>query len=379
MNPIITKLAGVTFDDCQRNIKLLGNPGINEFDINRYPENPKDPNAIWIGFGKYKLGYLPSHIAKEVSPLMQEGKNFAAMFVSVNRSPFHENIGMTVKITERPKAREALKIVMLSLIEAAKTGGRVRISRDKNNYCDHKMYGKLWLKHKWLVEIAIDGLIELGYVEFQNGCWDKEKRRGLQSKIEASNKLLARLKGFLMPSNSKVVERTAPEQIIQLKDRHKKLVHYTGLKPIIKMRERLEQYNKFIQEQYITVNLTEPVWTDNEFWLNNLLRGLLNGRYTEVKSLLSRAKLTHTDIADDIGSGKGRMLQNLDSRITDAILTSLMAENIPALTVHDSFIVPQQHEDRLRELMIDEYEKVLKFKPGISTKKKRLRPKKWDN
>jgi hypothetical protein len=73
------------------------------------------------------------------------------------------------------------------------------------------------------------------------------------------------------------------------------------------------------------------------------------------------------------------MLQNLDSRITDAILTSLMAENIPALTVHDSFIVPQQHEDRLRELMIDEYEKVLKFKPGISTKKKRLRPKKWDN
>ncbi|MBU1194090.1 MAG: hypothetical protein KKE62_07380 [Proteobacteria bacterium] len=99
----------------------------------------------------------------------------------------------------------------------------------------------------------------------------------------------------------------------------------------------------------------------------------------KVKSLLSRAKLAHTDIADDIGSGKGRMLQNLDSIITDAILTSLMAENIPALPVHDSFVVPQQHEDRLRELMIDEYEKVLKFKPGVSTKKKRFRPKKWDN
>jgi len=555
------------------------------------------------------------------------------------------------EITERPKAREALKIVMLSLIEAAKTGGRVRISRNKNNYCDHKMYGKLWLKYKWIVEIAVDGLIELGYVEFQNGCWNKEKRRGLQSKIEASNKLLTRLKGFLMPSKSKIVERTAPEQIIQLKDRNKKLVRYTGLKPIIKMRERLEQYNKFIQEQYITVNLTEPVWTDNEFWINNLLRGLLNGRYTldkltlnqeiyptdisvdksysiinlnkegssnsryilypdtissshsstntntnsctshstssilypntitntllshiqilihlfstqenqpdrlidkalmisneqlldyllnwlfflnkdirmgksdeetrrlfrvrrslgqlgmselvfrlkyqslhrvynlesfkkggrfyggahldiqshmrgfiringepvveldydafhivmlyhlrgldidisqdpydiivgpeerglkktvlltainakddklavkgirkklvddgikgeiltdkSIKSLLCRAKLAHPDIAKDIGSGKGRMLQNLDSRIADSILTNLINLGIPALPVHDSFIVPEQFENVLRHQMIDEYEKILKFKPGITKKDKRFQPKKW--
>jgi hypothetical protein len=100
MKSIKTKLKGVSFGDCQRNIKLLGNPGINEFDINREPGNPYDPNAIWIGFGKYKLGYLPRSIAKEISPLMQEGKNFTAMFVSVNRSPFHEQIGMTVKITE---------------------------------------------------------------------------------------------------------------------------------------------------------------------------------------------------------------------------------------------------------------------------------------
>jgi len=100
MTSITTKLVGVSFGFCQRNIKLLGNPGINEFDVNREPENPHDPNAIWIGFGKYKLGYLSRPIAKEVSPLMQAGKKFAAMFVSVNQSPFHEKIGMTVKITE---------------------------------------------------------------------------------------------------------------------------------------------------------------------------------------------------------------------------------------------------------------------------------------
>jgi hypothetical protein len=98
-----------------------------------------------------------------------------------------------------------------------------------------------------------------------------------------------------------------------------------------------------------------------------------------LKNLLDRAKLAHPDIASDIGSGKGIMLQNIDSKIADAILTSFMAENIPALPVHDSFIVPRQYEDRLRELMITEYEKVLKFKPGVSKKKKRYMPKKWKN
>jgi len=100
MKNIETKLAGVSFGDCQRNIKLLGNPGINEFDVNREPENPNDPNAVWIGFGKYKLGYLPKTIARELSPLVQTGRNLVALFVSVNRSPFHEQVGMTVKITE---------------------------------------------------------------------------------------------------------------------------------------------------------------------------------------------------------------------------------------------------------------------------------------
>ena len=564
-----------------------------------------------------------------------------------------DEISVIKEITNKPKSREALKKVILNLIHEEKTGGRLRVSRDKNNYGHHKMYGKFWFKYKWFIEIVIDGLMELGYVEFLNGSWNKNKKKGLQSKIWASKKLLAKRTGIFMPRKLKGVERAEPEQIIQLKDRNKKLIHYTGLKPIIKMRERLEQYNKFIQEQYITVNLTEPVWTDNEFWLNNLLKGLLNGRYTldklklnqeifpvntsvdksysiihldkegsshsrcilypsnissshssttnntispishstssilypstitstllshiqilihlfstqeihsnrlinkaimisneqlleyflnwlfflnkdikmgksdeetkrlyrvrrslgklgmselifrlkyqslhrvynlesfkkggrfyggahldiqshmrgfiringepvvewdydalhifmlyhlrgldidieqdpydiivgpeerglkktvlltainakddelavkgirkklvddgiegdvltnkSIESLLCRAKLAHPNIADDIGSGKGRMLQNLDSKIADAILTNLMEKNIPALPVHDSFIVPQQHKSLLKQLMEDEYEKVMKFKPGVTKKKKRLRPKKWDN
>ena len=98
-----------------------------------------------------------------------------------------------------------------------------------------------------------------------------------------------------------------------------------------------------------------------------------------LRSLIARAKLAHTDIADDIASGKGIELQNIDSRIADAILTNLMAENIPALPVHDSFIVLGQHEGLLRQQMLDEYKKILGFNPGVSKKEKRYFPKKWKN
>jgi len=586
-----------------------------------------------------------------------------------------DEISTIKKITERAKGREALKKLLLNLIHADEIGGCVRISRDRGNYSHHRMYGKLWLKYKWFVEIAVDGLIELGYVEHLNGSWDKEKKRGYQSKIWASNKLHSRILGIRMPSKGKAIDRTEPEQVIQLKDSSKKLVRYTHTKSIIQTRRRLEQYNNFIREQYITVNLTQDVQTDNEFWCNNLLNGLLNGSYslaglklnqelnitstgtrcypivyinpeasthprsthvpcdnsssssgttstpsltitssptsnttstssftitsthtptsstntysihdpsststllshieilihlystqtnqpkpltdkalmisedrlmeyflnwllflnqelkigksddqiksayrirgslgkqgiselvfrlkyeachrvfnnssfknggrfygashldipshmrgfiringepvveldydalhivmlyhlrgldinlaqdpyeiivgpedrsikkialltainapTEAKaikgirkalvddgitgdiltdkalrSLIARAKLAHPDISDDVASGKGIELQNLDSRIADAILTNLMAENIPALPVHDSFIVPQKYEDLLRQQMLEEYEKILGFKPGVSKKEKRYFPKKWKN
>jgi hypothetical protein len=144
-------------------------------------------------------------------------------------------------------------------------------------------------------------------VEFINGCYNKIKKRGRRCKIWASEKLLSRLNDNILPRKYKSIERTAPEQIIQLKDSDKKLVYYTGLRPIIKMRERLEQYNKFIQEQDITVHLTEQVITDNEFWLNNLLRGLLNGRYT-----LDKLKLNQEIYPTDTCVEKSYSIINLD-------------------------------------------------------------------
>lgn len=563
-----------------------------------------------------------------------------------------DEISSIKKISNRSRAREVLKKVILNLIHAERTKDCVRISRNKNDYGHHRMYGQIWLKYDRLIPI-IDGLIELGYVEHLNGYWDKEKKTGRQSKIWASGKLRSRFLMVPATHNPKSIERAEPEQVLQLKDSSKKLVPYTHTKPIVQTKKRLEQYNEFIQEQYITVNLTEEMATDNEFWCHNLLNGLLNGSYTlaglklnqelnitdtgtehyhivyihsedsthprcilvpcsvsstssstitsthtpappsinttnstsssststlmshiqtlihlsstkekqpkpltykalmiskdklidyffswllflsngikrgwddkqirkayqtrsslgklgilelvfrlkyeachrvfnnssfknggrfygashldipshmrgfiringepvveldydalhivmlyhlrgldidlaldpyerivgpedrtikkialltainapteakaiggirktlvddgitgdiltdkALRSLIARAKLAHPDIDDDIASGKGIELQNIDSGIADAILTNLMALNIPALPVHDSFIVPQQYEEKLRQQMSDEYKKILGFEPGITKKDKRNFPKKWKN
>ena len=81
--------------------------------------------------------------------------------------------------------------------------------------------------------------------------------------------------------------------------------------------------------------------------------------------LLERVRATHNQIAGYINSGAGCRLQNLDSQITEAILMRMTDMAIPCLPVHDSYIVPRQHEDRLRDVMVGEYKAVLGFEPVI--------------
>ncbi len=100
MKPLTTKLAGVTFDDCQENIHLYGGPAITIYELTREPGNIYDSNAISVDIGPYKFGYVPSYHSEGLALKMDEGRRFRAEFVSINRSPFHEPIGMTVKITE---------------------------------------------------------------------------------------------------------------------------------------------------------------------------------------------------------------------------------------------------------------------------------------
>jgi hypothetical protein len=80
-------------------------------------------------------------------------------------------------------------------------------------------------------------------------------------------------------------------------------------------------------------------------------------------SLVSGFKQAHPAIAHHLFSDVGITLQNIDSRIMNAILVRLMENGILGLPVHDSVIVQQQHEAFTREVMTQEYKKEMGFEP----------------
>ena len=61
-----------------------------------------------------------------------------------------------------------------------------------------------------------------------------------------------------------------------------------------------------------------------------------------------------------IGKDKGVELMAMDGRITASVIKHFTTRNIPILTVHDSYIVPQQHSGLLRTTMNEAAEEELK-------------------
>ena len=107
--PCIVRLAGVSYENAQTNIKTFGNVHIRWFALVREPDNPHDRNAIRVAlFGEFFMGYIPKETAVHLSPLMDAGREFDAEFVCANKHPRHDTVGLTVKIIEvKPHAVEA--------------------------------------------------------------------------------------------------------------------------------------------------------------------------------------------------------------------------------------------------------------------------------
>ncbi len=59
----------------------------------------------------------------------------------------------------------------------------------------------------------------------------------------------------------------------------------------------------------------------------------------------------HRAIAEHLSSGVGTRLQRIDADIAEKVLFDLIAQGIPAIPVHDSFIVPEYADTILAEVM----------------------------
>ena len=74
----------------------------------------------------------------------------------------------------------------------------------------------------------------------------------------------------------------------------------------------------------------------------------------------------HKAISQYIGSPNiGLKLQAADSQIMALVLDTLRLENIPALPVHDSIIVPKKHKKKARNIMAESFMELTGFKAQI--------------
>jgi hypothetical protein len=86
----------------------------------------------------------------------------------------------------------------------------------------------------------------------------------------------------------------------------------------------------------------------------------------DVGKMLNALKKKHSPIADRFYSGTGLELNNLESQITESIISKFIGKGIPILNIHDEFIVEKQHRDSLFFAMREAFEaKGLKSIPTI--------------
>ena len=78
----------------------------------------------------------------------------------------------------------------------------------------------------------------------------------------------------------------------------------------------------------------------------------------QVKEVIQLFKARHPLIADQIASDAGIRLMRQDSDIAEIIISQFTEEDIPVLTIHDSFIIQWDQAEKLRERMFAAFEKV---------------------
>jgi hypothetical protein len=92
----------------------------------------------------------------------------------------------------------------------------------------------------------------------------------------------------------------------------------------------------------------------------------LNTSVVDVGKMLNALKKKHSPIADRFYSGTGLELNNLESQITESIISKFIGKGIPILNIHDEFIVEEQYGSSLNLAMYEAFEaKGLKSIPRI--------------
>ena len=77
------------------------------------------------------------------------------------------------------------------------------------------------------------------------------------------------------------------------------------------------------------------------------------------EEILGAISEEHCDISHLFYSEESLTLMNIDSHIISNVIIMCLQEGIPALPLHDSCIVPIEHKERVKEVMMESYNSIL--------------------
>lgn len=83
-----------------------------------------------------------------------------------------------------------------------------------------------------------------------------------------------------------------------------------------------------------------------------------NSRIEWLYKLFNTINVAHSQIAHEFCTGKGIYLMNLDGKLIREVCWRLTREQICALGIHDSVIVESRYQDKAKQIMKEEYEKM---------------------
>lgn len=106
-------------------------------------------------------------------------------------------------------------------------------------------------------------------------------------------------------------------------------------------------------------NASNAIYSFKKAW--NEEKGVdKNTRIDWLYDLFNAINKTHSKIAHEFCTGKGTYLMNLDGKLIREVCWRLTREQICTLSIHDSVIVESQYQDKAKQIMKEEYEKMFK-------------------
>ncbi len=191
-----------------------------------------------------------------------------------------DEVSKKIKVIKKSRIKDALKTIIANLWQGKQMDAPIRYSRNKNKWVRNSRYGKLFFTYKRFIPV-IDALEDLGYIHQKKGIYNSDKDFGRETRMWGTYKLWHHFTMFGLYTQEFINNsQPEPEELIILKDNSKNKIQigYTKTTQIQQWQEDLENYNDFLDEHIVCVELDGSTIVDNRFILQYLFSNILKNK-----------------------------------------------------------------------------------------------------